>query len=145
MTNHVNGEQSEKSNRKKICCDAPTSPSIQRLIYTAERPRQIHTCIQLTLDPTIFRSSKPSKPKSRSKPTSKSSLKLSRPKSFICNFSNCARAYRYKGDLQRHQRTHSQALMRAFQCPFAPCTAVGIKGFARKDHLMQHLRTVHRN
>ncbi|PVH88919.1 hypothetical protein DL98DRAFT_159110 [Cadophora sp. DSE1049] len=85
-----------------------------------------------------------SKCKPKSKSTSKSFSKPPRPFSFICIFSNCTRGYRYKGDLQRHQRSHSPYLMRAFQCPFAPCTAAGSKGFARKDHMMQHVRAVHR-
>jgi hypothetical protein len=60
----------------------------------------------------------------------------------ICGLNGCAKSYGRKYELHRHQRAHSG--IRSYSCGFDRCDRSGHNGFARKDHLMQHLRQVHK-
>lgn len=54
---------------------------------------------------------------------------------------HCLKGFTRSDSLQRHLDTHEGAKKKKFACAF--CTR-GSKAFARKDHLNQHLRDVHK-
>jgi len=66
---------------------------------------------------------------------------FSRSRVFACGLNDCTRAYKRKYELQRHQRKHTG--LRPYGCRLMTCDRAGQNGFARKDHLKQHLRQVH--
>lgn len=47
------------------------------------------------------------------------------------------------GDLARHYRTVHRANLERFDCPQLRCSRKGDHAFARKDHLIEHLRSYH--
>ncbi|KAH6713626.1 hypothetical protein BKA61DRAFT_688704 [Leptodontidium sp. MPI-SDFR-AT-0119] len=61
---------------------------------------------------------------------------------YHCPTANCTRSYKRQFELIRHQHVHTN--VRVHECRFAGCQRNGNgKGFARKDHLKQHLKLVH--
>ncbi|KAL2069797.1 hypothetical protein VTL71DRAFT_14476 [Oculimacula yallundae] len=61
---------------------------------------------------------------------------------YHCPTANCTRSYKRQFELIRHQHIHSN--IRIHECRFIGCHRNGEgKGFARKDHLKQHLKLVH--
>jgi uncharacterized Zn-finger protein len=56
--------------------------------------------------------------------------------------SHCDKAFKRKGDLVRHEKTHGLTM---FYCVFVNCSRrIYTKGFYRKDKLMDHLQTSHK-
>ena len=67
-------------------------------------------------------------------------IPFNRPR-VICPGPGCWASFIHKADLGRHIRTvHSTRLL---DCPHPQCERKRDKGFARKDHLMEHRRKVH--
>ncbi|KAH7346711.1 hypothetical protein BKA65DRAFT_282868 [Rhexocercosporidium sp. MPI-PUGE-AT-0058] len=78
-------------------------------------------------------------PRSRKKPRMPSSTQGPR---YHCPTADCTRSYKRRFELIRHQHVHTN--IRVHECRFVGCHRNGDgKGFARKDHLKQHLKLVH--
>ncbi|KUJ15337.1 uncharacterized protein LY89DRAFT_735459 [Mollisia scopiformis] len=60
---------------------------------------------------------------------------------FHCDADGCTRHYKRKHELKRHQKDHAET--KAYQCRVPFCNRSGENGFARSDHLRQHMRKVH--
>ncbi|KAH8787096.1 hypothetical protein F5882DRAFT_114074 [Hyaloscypha sp. PMI_1271] len=82
-------------------------------------------------------------------PTTRTASRTSRPNvnrrasaNFTCHIDGCTRSYARKFELARHLKTHSG--IKEHHCRFATCIWAAPNGFARKDHLKQHLRQVHK-
>ncbi|KAK0103590.1 hypothetical protein ONS95_005603 [Cadophora gregata] len=81
------------------------------------------------------------KPRSRNKTKTLPSLATQGPR-YHCPTANCTRSYKRPFELIRHQHVHTN--IRSYECRFVGCQRNGEgKGFARKDHLKQHLKLVH--
>jgi len=63
-----------------------------------------------------------------------------RSQNFPCDIVGCTSSYTRIHELQRHLKAHSG--IKPHICQIADCNRTGA-GFARKDHLRQHLRQVH--
>jgi len=60
---------------------------------------------------------------------------------FACDVQGCTRSYKRVHELRRHKKAHSG--LKPYVCGYLRCVRSGRNGFARKDHLLQHLRQVH--
>ncbi|KUJ15348.1 uncharacterized protein LY89DRAFT_110461 [Mollisia scopiformis] len=60
---------------------------------------------------------------------------------YNCAHATCQASYKRRYELYRHQRVHNG--VRNHVCHFVGCHKAAPNGFARKDHLRQHLRQVH--
>ncbi|KAI4185197.1 MAG: hypothetical protein LQ346_005960 [Caloplaca aetnensis] len=71
----------------------------------------------------------------------------SKPTPYICLYPQCDQAFARSFDLNRHQQTHFPIPAIELDCPKGGeggfCGRVGDRGFARQDHLDEHLRKVH--
>ncbi|KAH0612308.1 uncharacterized protein H6S33_010360 [Morchella sextelata] len=56
---------------------------------------------------------------------------------------NCTHISKSKNDFNRHCRTKHGLRKELLNCTVAGCEKVGVKGFSRRDNLLQHLRRVH--
>ncbi|KAI5841554.1 hypothetical protein DFP73DRAFT_556197 [Morchella snyderi] len=56
---------------------------------------------------------------------------------------NCAHISKSKNDFNRHYRTKHGLGKELLNCTVAGCEKVGVKGFSRRENLLQHLRRVH--
>ncbi|KAL8783264.1 MAG: hypothetical protein Q9195_009442 [Heterodermia aff. obscurata] len=61
---------------------------------------------------------------------------------YRCQHPGCNTTVSRYSDLNRHMRTH-QAGVRGFDCPDNGCNRKGVKGFARKDKMLDHYHAVH--
>ena len=57
-----------------------------------------------------------------------------RPKNFVCEFADCAKAFRTEYDLRSHVRTHTGE--KPFVCPFPGCN----KSFSQSGGRVRHIR-----
>ncbi|KAI4217831.1 MAG: hypothetical protein LQ349_008996, partial [Xanthoria aureola] len=67
---------------------------------------------------------------------------------YMCVYPGCDRGFARDYDLDRHIKIHFPSLTTKLDCPQGAkvgsfCKRVGERGFTRKDHLHEHLRTVH--
>ena len=59
-----------------------------------------------------------------------------------CRWDGCTSTFSRKADVARHiKSTHDVKML---DCPKNRCNRVGDNGFARQDHLVEHLRGFHR-
>ncbi|OCL10981.1 hypothetical protein AOQ84DRAFT_205019 [Glonium stellatum] len=83
----------------------------------------------------------PSPGAEKSTPISRSNSRSGRM-SYTCGNDECTASFTRQADLQRHQSTvHSKE--KPFPCNVKNCTRVGERGFSRRDHLIEHLRSYH--
>jgi len=54
----------------------------------------------------------------------------------------CAKTFVRASDLERHAKSHAKG-MPEFECPAPGCARKGMKGFWRKDKMMDHYRCRH--
>lgn len=84
------------------------------------------------------------RPRPRSRRSQRAPVKNGAPRptyQFVCGINGCTRSYKRRYELLRHQKIHSGVKIHA--CGYSMCDRGGTNGFARKDHLQQHLRQVH--
>jgi uncharacterized Zn-finger protein len=61
----------------------------------------------------------------------------------VCNYTGCGKSFKHKGDLTRHNKTHTQ--LPTFHCYMPLCSrSVFGNGFHRKDKLVAHLEACHK-
>ena len=63
-------------------------------------------------------------------------------KTLVCLHPKCPYETKRQYDMERHQVVHFGPKLK-YDCPGRGCGRVGEHGFARKDHLTEHLRKVH--
>ena len=61
---------------------------------------------------------------------------------YRCQHPGCNKTAGRHSDLNRHTRTH-QAGVKGFDCPDPWCNRKGVKGFPRKDKMLDHYHAVH--
>ena len=61
----------------------------------------------------------------------------------LCLHDGCNYTTKRQFDLNRHLQTHLSPETERYDCPGRGCGRTGEHGFARKDHLTEHLRKVH--
>ena len=61
---------------------------------------------------------------------------------YHCQHPGCNQTVTRHSDLNRHMRIH-QAGAKGFDCPDAGCNRKGVKGFPRKDKMLDHYNAVH--
>ncbi|KAL9111938.1 MAG: hypothetical protein Q9227_003788 [Pyrenula ochraceoflavens] len=66
----------------------------------------------------------------------------SRSPGLICLYPGCEGLFARPADLSRHYRT-VHFIERLYDCPWERCEQKGIRGFTRKDHLIEHRRNYH--
>ncbi|KAF2201411.1 hypothetical protein GQ43DRAFT_38192 [Delitschia confertaspora ATCC 74209] len=67
-------------------------------------------------------------------------------KTWTCDVPDCPSTAQFTrmADLQRHQATvHNTEPNKPFPCSVPRCSRVGPRGFTRRDHLTEHLRSYH--
>ncbi|OCK87752.1 uncharacterized protein K441DRAFT_682389 [Cenococcum geophilum 1.58] len=73
---------------------------------------------------------------------SRSSSRSKQKNSFACDNEDCTASFTRLADLQRHQSTvHTKEKL--FPCSVNNCSRVKDRGFSRRDHLTEHLRSYH--
>lgn len=64
---------------------------------------------------------------------------------YMCFSPSCGRSFTRVSDLNRHIATvHFTQQSRRFNCPKPDCKRKGPNAFTRRDHLLEHLRHIHR-
>jgi len=66
-------------------------------------------------------------------------------RTWTCDIASCTSSANFTriADLQRHQSTVHGVGTPGYPCNVPRCKRVGAKGFTRRDHLFEHLRSFH--